>query len=218
MLKINTIILTALSLLLVNTVNANNITDDISYLQSEWAIINYETTEDEREDAFGALSQKAKKIVEKYPNHAEPLVWEGIILSTYAGVKGGLGALGLIEEARDRLLEAEKINPNALKGSIYTSLGSLYYQAPGWPISFGSNDDAKLYLNRALELNPDGIDPNYFYGDFLIEQGKYKEALTVLQHALEAPSRQKRPIADTGRKVDINKKIALAKKKIGQQQ
>ena len=217
MLKIYTAIVTVASLLSVGAVSANSVNNDISYLQKEWAIINYKTAEDERENAFSVLAEKAKEIVGKYPNHAEPLVWEGIILSTYAGAKGGLGALGLIEEARDRLLDAEKINPNALNGSIYTSLGSLYYQAPGWPISFGSNDDAKLYLNRALELNPNGIDPNYFYGDFLIEQERYKEAVAVLKHALEAPIRQKRPVADAGRKADINKKIVFAKKKINQQ-
>ena len=212
MLKIHTIMTTVMSLLLVGTVNANAIDDDISYLQKEWAIINYETVEDNREDKFSVLAKKAKEIVGKHPDRAEPLIWEGIILSTYAGAKGGLGALGLIKEARNRLLDAEKINPNALNGSIYTSLGSLYYQAPGWPISFGSNDDAKLYLKRALEINPNGIDPNYFYGDFLIEQRKYKEAIVVLEKALKAPSRPNRLIADTGRKVEINEKILLVKK------
>jgi len=214
MLKIHTIMTTVMSLLLVGTVNANTIDDDISYLQKEWAIINYETVEDNREDKFYVLAKKAKEIVGKHPDRAEPLIWEGIILSTYAGAKGGLGALGLIKEARNRLLDAEKINPNALSGSIYTSLGSLYYQAPGWPISFGSNDDAEMYLKRALEINPNGIDPNFFYGDFLIEQKKYKEAITVLRHALEAQPRPSRSVADAGRKVEINEKISLAKEKI----
>ena len=216
MLKTYTAIITVASLLSVGTVSANSVNDDISYLQKEWAIINYKTAEDERENAFSLLAEKAKETVNKYPEHAEPLVWEGIILSTYAGAKGGLGALDLIEEARNRLLEAEKINPEVLSGSIYTSLGSLYYQAPGWPISFGSNDDAKLYLKHALELNPNGIDPNYFYGDFLIEQGKYQEAIAALEHALKAPSRPNRPVADIGRKAEINEKISFARKKINQ--
>ncbi|MBT4668408.1 MAG: tetratricopeptide repeat protein [Candidatus Ruthia sp.] len=196
------------------SVNAGTVKDDIHSLQKEWAVINYEVAEDEREAAFSVLAKKANEVVGQYPNRAEPLVWEGIILSTYAGAQGGLGALGLIKEARDRLLDAEKINPNALNGSIYTSLGSLYYQAPGWPISFGSNDDAEMYLKRALEINPNGIDPNFFYGDFLIEQKKYKEAITVLRHALEAQPRPSRSVADAGRKVEINEKISLAKEKI----
>jgi len=218
MLKKQITIVAIMSLLLTSMVNANSVDDDIYLLQKEWAFINYKTAEDSREDAFSALAKKARGIAEKHPNRAEPLVWEGIILSTYAGAKGGLGALGLIDEARERLLDAEKINPDALNGSIYTSLGSLYYQAPGWPISFGSNDDARLYLKRALDINPNGIDPNYFYGDFLIEQGKYKEAIAVLEHALEAPSRQGRSVADAGRKLEINEKIAFAKEKSNQGQ
>jgi hypothetical protein len=56
------------------------------------------------------------------------------------------------------------IDPRALQGSAYTSLGSLYYQVPGWPIGFGDDKRAEAMLLKALEINPDGIDPNYFYG------------------------------------------------------
>jgi tetratricopeptide (TPR) repeat protein len=214
MMKKYKIVATVVLLFSIGVTSANDLDKDIAYLQKQWAVINYQIEEDDRESAFSVLANEAKEIVKLHPDRAETLIWEGIILSTYAGAKGGLGALGLIEEARDRLIDAEKISPDALNGSIYTSLGSLYYQAPGWPISFGSNDDAKLYLKRALELNPDGIDPNYFYGDFLIEQGEYQEAVTVLEHALKAPSRATRPIADAGRQVEIHEKITLAKEKI----
>ena len=42
--------------------------------------------------------------MQEYPGRAEPLIWHGIILSSLAGAKGGLGALGLAKEARDQLL------------------------------------------------------------------------------------------------------------------
>lgn len=207
----------AISLFAVGVTNANTLDQDIAYLQQQWALINYQTAEGERENAFSVLANEAKEIVKIHPNRAESLVWEGIILSTYAGAKGGLSALGIIGEARDRLIDAEKINPDAMNGSIYTSLGSLYYQVPGWPISFGSKKKAELYLKRALALNPNGIDPNYFYGDFLIEQGEYQEAVIILEHALQAPSRPARPTADKGRRVEIYEKIAIAKGKIKSQ-
>ena len=50
---------------------------------------------------------------------------------------GGLGALSMVRKARDLLLDAEKIDPSTLQGSVYASLGSLYYQVPGWPVGFG---------------------------------------------------------------------------------
>lgn len=106
-----------------------------------------------------------QRLREIWPERAEPLVWEGIVLASWAGAKGGLGALKLAKQARDQLLRAEQIDPSALNGSVYTSLGSLYYQVPGWPLGFGDDDKAREYLEKALTMNPDGIDPNFFYGD-----------------------------------------------------
>src|SRR5690606_27578047 len=111
----------------------------------------------------------------------------------------------------------ETIDPSALNGSVYTSLGSLYYHVPGWPIGFGDDKRAGEYLKKALAINPDGIDPNFFYGDFLIEEGDYQQAIAVLQHALEAPPRPGREVADEGRRAEILKAIEKAKDKIGAQ-
>lgn len=187
---------------------------ELQLLQREWALIHYQAAENEREEAFEILSSRAAALSAAYPKMAEPRVWEGIILSTYAGAKGGLGALGLVSEARDRLLQAEQINPMVLNGSIYTSLGSLYYKVPGWPIGFGDDEQAESYLKRALQINPNGIDPNYFYGDFLMEQGHYQQAIEVLRHALSAPKRPERPIADQGRRDQIYARLAEAQEQL----
>ncbi|NIA02745.1 MAG: hypothetical protein GWO88_00825 [Planctomycetia bacterium] len=173
-------------------------------LQHSWAKVKYETPEDKREAAFEKLSSDAEKLARQYPGRAEPLIWQAIILSTQAGESGGLGALRLVKEARGLLLAAEKINPEVLQGSVYTSLGSLYYQVPGWPLGFGDDDKAEKYLQQALALNPKGIDPNFFYADYLYEQGRYKEAMAYVQRTLDAPARQQRPLADDGRRREAN--------------
>jgi len=187
---------------------------DVQKLQHEWELIKYKTDEDKQEAAFKALSTQAHKISEAYAGQAEPLVWEAIILSTYAGAKGGLGALSLAEKARDILLQAEKINPDALGGSVYTSLGSLYYQVPGWPIGFGSDKKARNYLEKALQVNPNGIEANYFYGDFLYEEGEYEKALQTLTKALNAPKRAGREITDAGRRKEIAARIEDVKRQL----
>ena len=86
----------------------------------------------------------------------------------------------------------------ALDGSAYTSLGSLYYQVPGWPIGFGDDAKARELLQKALALNPEGIDPNYFMGDFLYRKGDYEAARQALARALKAPPRPDRPPPPTG--------------------
>jgi len=59
-----------------------------------------------------------------------------------------------------------------------------------------------LYLENYLD-NPDGIDPNYFYGDYLLKEKKTDEARRYLTKALTAPNRPGREIADSGRRRDI---------------
>jgi Tfp pilus assembly protein PilF len=63
-------------------------------------------------------------------------------------------------------------------------------------------------LEKALALNPDGIDPNYFYGEFLYEQKQRDEALQYLEKALHAPDRPGRKVADDGRREEIKTLIA----------
>lgn len=190
---------------------------DIAALQHDWAHIKYELTdEDMQERQMEALAKQATAVTAQYPYAAEPKIWEAIILSSQAGIKGGLGALDLVEQARDLLLAAEKIDGNALDGSAYTSLGSLYYKVPGWPLGFGDSSKARAYLEQARAINPSGIDPNYFYGDFLIEQGEYQKAIQMLEQALQAPPRPNRPVADAGRRKEIQVALTKANAKLGQ--
>lgn len=182
---------------------------EIVQLQHEWARIKYRLADEDRQlAAMNALAQRADGLVKQFPKRAEPLIWDAIITSTAAGFSGGFSALGKAKAARKLLLVAEKLDATALQGSVYTSLGSLYYQVPGWPLGFGSNKKARAYLGKALALNPDGIDPNYFYGDFLAGRHQYAKAAQVLAHALKAPARPARPLADQGRRTEINDLLA----------
>ena len=109
----------------------------------------------------------------------------------------------MAKQARDLLAGAEKIQPDVLHGSIYTTLGSLYYQVPGWPLGFGDNDKARDLLQKALQIDPDGIDANYFYGDFLNRTGDKAGAMARLDKALAAPPRPDQPLADKGRRAQV---------------
>jgi tetratricopeptide (TPR) repeat protein len=185
-------------------------------IQQAWAKVNYDTPAgDARAQAFETLEKRAEQFTQQHPTRAEALIWEGIIESSYAGAKGGLGALGLAKEARGNLEKALEIDPAALEGSAYTSLGTLYYRVPGFPVGFGDDDKARKLLQKALELNPNGIDPNYFYADFLYAEGQYAEALKYLQKAAKAPARPGRETADKGRHGEIDALEAKVKAKLG---
>lgn len=177
-------------------------------LQHDWSVCQYQTLEAKKENCFSSLSQKAHQESQlKNSSNAPLLIWTAIIDSSWAGAKGGLGALSLVKEARNNLEKATEIDPNALQGSAWTSLGALYYQVPGWPIGFGDKDKADEMLKKALAINPDGIDPNYFYGDYLLKEKKTDQAKLYLTKALKAPPRPGREIADSGRRRDIEKDL-----------
>lgn len=186
---------------------AQDMQAELAQIQQRWAQIQYQLPKDDKEKAFGALAKDAETFVADYPGRAEPLIWQGIVLSTYAGAKGGLGALGLVKEARASLEAALDIDPETLDGSAYTSLGSLYYQVPGWPLGFGDDGKARKYLQKSLAINPDGIDANYFFGDFLLDQGEPQRARIYLEKVLAAPGRPGREVADQGRRAEAQARL-----------
>jgi tetratricopeptide (TPR) repeat protein len=194
--------ISAISLLAVSSAWAS-VDDDVAGLQREWEKIKYQMPSTDQEKAFERLVQQADKAIAQNPGKAEALIWHAIIEASYAGARGGLGALGHVKNAKAHLEAALDINPNALDGSAYTSLGSLYYQVPGWPIGFGNDKKAEELLKKGLSVNPDGIDPNYFHGDFLFRAGDYAGAEKALRKALQAPARPTRKLADDGRKKEI---------------
>lgn len=185
--------------------------DAVVELQRDWEVIRYQAPAAERAKRFEALVEKAHQVSASYPGRSEPLVWEGIIVSSYAGEKGGLGALGLVKQAKALYEQAITIDGKVLDGSAYGSLGVLYYKVPGWPIAFGSKAKAEEMLKKALALNPAGIDPNFFYGEFLIENDRTAEGISHLERALQAAPRTGRPLADAGRREEIRALLAKVK-------
>ena len=208
-------ILTALVTSIVLSPAFAALNDDVGKLQHEWERVKYQAPAAEQEKEFERLVKEADKVVAQYPDRAETLIWHGIIEASYAGAKGGLGALSLVKNAKRDLEHALEIDPEALSGSAYTSLGSLYYQVPGWPLGFGDDKKALEFLKKGLAINPDGIDPNFFYGDFLYRTGDLDNAERALRKALQAPARPGRKLADDGRRREISElleKIAERRK------
>lgn len=193
---------------------AGEVSPQVSAVRDRWAEVNYNTPKAQREAAFDALAKQAATARAAQPKDANALIWEGIVLSSFAGERGGLGALGLAKQARADYEQAIKLDPNALDGSAYTSLGVLYYSVPGWPVGFGDDKKARELLRKGLQINPNGIDPNYFYGDFLQDQGDWKGAAAALEKALAAPARPGRELADQGRRKEAAALLAKVRTKL----
>lgn len=154
----------AFLVLLAQPVWSADLETELSAIQHRWAEIQYQMPDDQKEKAFEVLAGEAEDFVAHYPDRAEPLIWQGIVLSTYAGAKGGLGALGLVKDARKS-------------------------------------------LEAALAINPEGLDANFFFGDFLLDQGEPERARAYLQKVLDAPGRPGREVADAGRRAEARERL-----------
>ena len=186
--------------------------DPLHEIQKKWAKCQYQSKDkDNQIYCFENLIDINEKKLQVQSERQDLKVWLAINKSSLAGAKGGIGALSLVKEAKKLLEEVIENAPETLDGSAYTSLGSLYYKVPGWPIGFGDDKKAEQMLKKALEINPTGIDPNFFYGDFLAEEGDEQQAIVYLNKALNAPARLDRPLADRGRKEEIAKRLGEIK-------
>ncbi|KAA3639584.1 MAG: hypothetical protein DWP95_10145 [Proteobacteria bacterium] len=179
-------------------------TDEVKQIQFLWDEVNYMADGEAKEKAFEKLVEQANQATLVNHNLPEALVWQGIVYSSYAGVKGGLGALGLAKKARKAYQAAIAMDGSVLNGSAYTSLGVLYYKVPGWPLGFGSDKKAEQYLLKGLALNPNGIDANYFYAEYLYEEtDRLEDSFKYLLKAEQSKDRPQRPRADAGRREEI---------------
>jgi len=207
----------ALLLFFTTSALADELNQSILDLQHQWAKANYQIADSRKEAAFKALVEKAAALTAANPDRAEPKIWEAIIRAGYAGSMGGISsmfsAMPQMKQGRDLLLAAEKINPTAMNGAVYTTLGSFYYMVPGGFIGFGDKDKALKYLNKALEIAPDDMDANYFTGDFWMEKKKYKKAIPYLEKAISLPDVDSRPVYSKGRRAEATEKLARARKK-----
>jgi tetratricopeptide (TPR) repeat protein len=186
---------------------------EIKLLSRDWEHVKLQIdNRDEQEKQMAVLAQHAADIAQRYQGSPEATIWVGIITSEQASMASENGspikALVLAKRARDILEKVEKIDPVTLDAAAPTSLGVLYYRVPEFPLGFGDKSKARHYLQEAITNAPNGLDANYFYGDFLYEQHEYTEAIKVLKRALTLPVLAKRSIWDRSRRMVIQELLA----------
>lgn len=203
---------TFVALLLLNIqCFADGPSPSIQAIESEWAKIYHKLPKDKQVDAYTLLLKKTEGLPDQSIDKSERLFWKAVIIATKAELQEGFAALQAVHKSKDLLLEALKLNPNTANGSAYVTLGTLYYMVPQWPIGFGDYDKAEQMFKAALKINPDAIDANYFYGDFLLANNKIKEAQKYFEKALTTPSRKDQNYADE--KLKAEAKLALSNTK-----
>ncbi|MGZ5045547.1 MAG: hypothetical protein ACXV8P_12225 [Methylobacter sp.] len=67
-------------------------------------------------------------------------------------------------------------------------------------------------LETALKINPDGIDANYFYGEFLLLHNKPSDAAIYLERATSALARAEQLYADNQLKAEAKRALQNTQK------
>ncbi len=181
-------------------------------LNNEWSEIFYLLPSDQQAEKYKALLPRIRAFKAQYPTRAEPLILEAVTLCTLAAADWGFSSLSRIGEARELLEKSIDLDPKAMEGTAFITLGNLYYRLPGWPISFGDDDQARQYLEMAVRLYPNAVDANYFLGDYWLGEDNFDKALIYLEHAEKAPLRPHQLLSDTRVKGEAGKALKAARK------
>ena len=209
---IATLLLVALSVCAKASENPS-LKSELLRLASDWEHVKFQISDrDDQEKQMASLAQRAVQIAKQYDNIPDPIVWVGIITSEQASLANGNGspikALQFAKRARVILEEVEKTNPETMDAGAPTTLGVLYDRVPAFPIGFGDKDRARYYLEEAIRSAPNGLDANFFYGDFLFKLGERSEAAKILEHALTLPELSNRPLWDKSLRAAIRQTLS----------
>jgi len=104
-----------------------------------------------------------------------------------------LSALKLVDEMEENFLRAVQLEPKLDYASPHRSVGLLYRDAPGWPISVGSKSKARVHLQKAAQLYPDFPENQLTLMESLIKWGDHKaatNALPQLEKTMKDPQKQ----------------------------
>jgi len=94
-----------------------------------------------------------------------------------------LGALKLVDQMENALKRAVELDSKFDYAGPHRTLGLLYSDAPGWPMSIGSRSKAKQHLLKAVELAPDYPDNQISLIEFYISSGDLKNARSAVPDA-----------------------------------
>ncbi len=116
------------------------------------------------------------------PKSAALEYYLGLNLGQLASTRG-LSALKLVREMEAHLLAARKLDPLVADAGPDRSLGYLYRQAPGWPLSIGSHDKARQHFGQAWQLAPDRPEHLVALAEACLQQKQRTEARRLLEGA-----------------------------------
>jgi hypothetical protein len=168
---------------------------EIDFLKSQWVVIKQQKPNKLYTNRILNLTKTASQFVLNHPNDPHYLVWEARIYTLAVEKLNKFKGINYAKHARNSLLEATKFSSGIQLGYIYSNLGYLYLIAPKLSLSLKNNSKKYKYLTKGLQLNPEGLESNYYYGLYLLNK---KNSIESAQYYL------KKALASTETQLDVN--------------
>jgi hypothetical protein len=118
----------------------------------DWA--DYVADDREREKIAREGIDACRRAIALHASLAPAHYYLGMNLGQLARTKS-VGALKLVDEMEREFKRAVELDARFDYAGPHRSLGLLYLQAPGWPLSVGNRGKARSHLDRAVELCPE---------------------------------------------------------------
>lgn len=140
------------------------------------------STNDTQRAAFAELGIAASKhAVALDTNSAAAYFYLGVNLGQMARTKL-FTALGLLDEMEAAWNRSIAIDAKFNYAAADRSLGLLYLDAPGWPISLGSRSKARKHLQQATKLVPEYPENHLCWLEAQLKWGESKSVKTQLSN------------------------------------
>ena len=127
--------------------------------------------------------EAARTAVLLNPSRAEGHYYLGLNLGEIALAKS-LGALKIVKEMEQEFRKSIEINPRFDFSGAYRSLGMLYTDVPGWPLSIGNKAKGREALQKSVELHPEFPDNQITLAEAYLKGG-FRKDLSEKLNAME---------------------------------
>lgn len=140
----------------------------------------FDAINEEKKDSRIKIYQKSIDAADKAIQEDSKSVLAHFWKAAAVGKQGlDIGVTKALKSARPMRESLEIVLGNDEKfeyGGAHRALGRLYYELPGWPLSFGDNDKALEHLKKSMNLFPDHLGNRIYYAQMLLKKGQKEEA------------------------------------------
>ncbi len=132
--------------------------------------------------------QFAEILVREQPGRVEGHYWLAANLAGMAETGGPGTALRILPEVIEIFNKAASTDPVYDQAGAHRALGSIFCEAPPWPVSVGDLGRARHHLGLAVRIAPENSTNHLYLGYTLLQLGKRAEARAALQRVFRATS------------------------------